>query len=190
MRVISQLAIVMLASVSPVLAQDKPAKRPITLEELNQRTVIGKLGLPLGTAAEIDAEVISGCDLRLKGYESLYLLKVTHVNGKKLDAPPLLRFSVPGFAAVELADTTFSLYEMKNGTKAHSLTSSQIAAIEKGYVGKSLRLLVYETGGFWGVPRQLPDDVSVWADASFHFSTSLIVLAQRHKRSESGRTKR
>jgi hypothetical protein len=152
--------------------------------------VVGKLGLPLGTAVEIEAEVVSGQSLRIKGYDSLYLLKVTHVDGKELSKPPLLRFSAPGFASAKLANHTFALYEMKHGTKAKSLDSSQVAELEKGYVGKTVRLVVYETGSFSGAPSKLPKDVPVWADFAFHFSTSLTVLNERDPASKSGRTKR
>ena len=171
-------------------AQEQPTEAPITLEELNRRNVVGNLGLPLGTAVEIDAEVVSGSSLRRKGFDSLYLLKVTHVDGKDLNTHPLMQFSAPGFASVELANHTFALYEMKHGAKAKSLDSSQIAELEKGYVGKKVRLVVYEVGSFRGIPNQLPKDVPVWADFGFHFSTSLTVLNERDTNSKNGRTKR
>lgn len=170
-------------------AQKQPTDAPITLEELNRRNVAGNLGFPLGTAVEIDAEVVSGSSLRGKGFDSLYLLKVTHADGKELDAPPLMQFSVPGYASVELANHAFSLYEMKHGARAKSLDSSQIAELEKGYVGKKVRLVVYEVGSFHGAPNHLPKDVPVWADVGFHFSTSLTVLKERDANSKSGKTK-
>jgi hypothetical protein len=170
--------------------QDTPTEAPITLEELNRRSVIGKLGLPLGTTVEIEAEVVSGRSLRLKEYFSLYLLRVTHVNGKELETAPLMRFSSPSFASVELANHTFALYELKHGAKAKSLASSQIEKLEKGYVGKKVRLIVYEVGGFHGIPNQLPNDVPVWADAAFHFETTLSVLRSRETNPTTGNADR
>jgi len=170
--------------------QDKPIESPITLEELNRRNVVGKLGLPLGTAVEIEAEVVSGQSLRMKGYDSLYLLKVTHVDGMELGKPPLMRFFVPGFASVKLANHTLALYELTHGTKAKSLDSSQVAELEIGYVGKAVRLVVYEAGNFSGIPSGLPEDVPVWADFAFHFSTSLTLLNEREPSSKSGGSKR
>ena len=183
------LVCVALAIASSSYGQDQPTEAPITLEELNRRNVVGNLGLPLGTAVEIAAEVVSGRSLRRKGYDSLYLLKVTHVDGKELNTPPLMQFSAPGFASVELANHQFALFEMKHGTKAKSLNSSQIAELEKGYVGKKVRIVVYEVGSFHGIPSQLPKDVPVWADFGFHFSTSLSVLNEHDTGSKSGRTK-
>ena len=161
--------------------QDK-SEPPITLEELNRRNVIGDLGLPLGTSAEIEAEVISGSSLRIKEYESQYLLKVTHVDGKRLHEPPLMRFYTPLFASAKLPNGPFALYEMRNGSKAKSLTDSQEAELEKGYVGKTFRLVAYEQGGFDGIPEKLPEDVPVWAGSVFHFSTFLTVLSERENK--------
>jgi hypothetical protein len=160
------------------------------MEELNRRNVVGNLGLPLGTTVEIEADVVSGSSLRSKAFDSLYLLKVTHVDGKALNNPPLMRFSTPGFASVKLANHTFALYEMKHGEKATRLDSSQIAELEKGYVGKKVRLVVYEVGSFHGIPNQLPKVVPVWADVGFHFSTSLTVLNEHDAAAKRGRIKR
>lgn len=168
-------------------AQTKPKLKPeskqvpVTTAELNQRTLQGQLGLPLGTATEIDAEIISGRSLRQKKYQSAYLLNVTHVAGKKLDKNITLEFYVPAFASVKIANHTFALYELKNGKRTGRLSSTQIDELEKGYVGKSVRLVVYESGGFTGIPNNLPEDVPVWQDTSFHFSTSINVLAERKK---------
>lgn len=158
--------------------QDQAAGSPITLEELNRRQVVGHLGLPLGTAVEIDAEIVSGSRLGRKGYESLYLLRVTRVNGQELKASRVMRFSSPEFASVDLASDMFALYEMRRGTKAKTLDSSQIAELEEGYVGRKLRLNVYETGSFGGIPHQLPKDMPTWTDEEFRFATELIILKQ------------
>ncbi len=42
-------------------------------------------------------------------------------------------------------------------------------------MGKKMTLTVYESGGFKGAPKGLPDGV-VWQDVGFGFSTSLIVV--------------
>jgi len=184
MKLSTVLVCAALTIASNSYGQDQPFGAPITLDELNRRNVVGNLGLPLGTAVEIEAEVVSGRSLRRKGYDSLYLLKVLNVDGKDLNASPLMRFSLPGFVDVELRNHTFALYEMKRGTKAKSLNSTQIAELEKGYVGKKVRLVVYEVGSFHGIPDQLPKDVPVWADFGFHFSTSLTVLNERDAESK------
>ena len=172
-------AVAILVSGMVAYSQDATEERPINTDELNKRPVVGELGLPLGTATEIHAEIISGRELRQKGYNSLYLLKVTRVAGKKMNNAPRLKFSIPSFVRVNLARHNFDLYELKTGEKTGSLSSKQIEKLEEGYIGKTVRLVVYEVGSFSGIPRNLPKDVPIWADFGFHFSTSLVVLAER-----------
>ena len=151
----------------------------IDVTELQRRPVIGRLGLPLGTVAEYEANVIAGDDLRLKQYASAYLLRVTRVNGRPLATPVVIDFSVPGYADVDLANDVLSLLELRSGKVAGRLDSARIEDLEHGYVGKSVPVAAYETGRYSGIPSHLPDDVPVWADVGFGFSTSLVVLAER-----------
>ncbi len=164
-------------------SQEAAKKQSIHVDELNERPVIGKLGVPLGTVTEIKAQIVAGDELRMKEYQGIYLLKVTHVAGVKLNKPPLLRFSVSvpvrAFVGVSVASDHFGLYEMKNGKKAGSLDSEQIRELEKGYVGKTVRLVVYESGSFHGQPDKLPKDYPTPADTGFHFSTSLDVVGEK-----------
>ncbi len=162
-----------------VRSQEAKEDRPLNLMDLNNRPVTGRLGLPLGTATEIQAEIFAGRETRRKADQSLYLLKVTHVAGEKLSGTPLLRFSVPRFARVKLANDDFGLYELKNGKRTGRLDSEQVAKLERGYVGKSVRLVVYEVGGFSGMPKDLPKDAPIWQDHRFYFSTHLVVLMER-----------
>jgi hypothetical protein len=76
---------------------------------------VGALGLPLGTVARIRAGVVSGRDLHDKGHSGQYLLRVTHVDGRELDAKPLCEFGVPAYLRKNLARTDFELYDLKHG---------------------------------------------------------------------------
>ena len=168
-------------SAAHLQAQSESAHKPIATSELNERTVLGKLGIPLGNATEIDAEIVSGRSLRQKRYQSAYLLKVTHVAGKKLDKSVTIEFSAPSFVSVRLPNHTLALHELKNGKQVGKLNSTQIEELENGYVGKLVRLVVYESGCFSGMPKNLPKDVPVWQDTVFYFSTSLNILAERER---------
>lgn len=117
----------------------------------------------------------------MKQYQSCYLLRVTEVNGRPLALSPLMEFSVPSFVSVKLATDNFDLYEMKLGAKTGQLDSAQIEQLQKGYVGKQVRLAVYETGGYSGIPDNLPDDLPTWHDHSFSFKTWIVVLVERSK---------
>lgn len=186
-RILAILACAMMVGCSPaiqaVMPSDQtqrnvPATQP-TIASLSEHPVVGLLGLPLGTATDIHATVIAGSELRLKRYDGIYLLRVTKVAGHPLGKPVNLEFAVPGFSNVRLACNAFDLYRLKTGKEAGQLDSKEIAELEKGYVGKERHLLVYETGEYSGIPRDLPQDAPVWQDHSFVFSTSLVVLADR-----------
>ena len=167
------------ASVAKGRSPKAGAPPQIRVEDLNARPVVGRLGLPLGTAVEVEATVVPGNALRVKNYASRYLLSVSRVNGKPLPAARMMEFSVPSFVQVGLARDAFALYEMKTGRKAESLGLEQIGPLEQDYVGAKRRLVVYEVGAFEGTPRNLPPDVPTGADVGFGFTSSLVVLAER-----------
>ena len=159
--------------------EDRTDAEPLTIADLNERQVIGQLGVPLGTVVEIKATVVAGDDLRKKLYQGAYLLRVTEVDGRGLESLPVMTFFVPGFSSVKLARNDFELHKMKTGKKVSSLNQEQIETLQQGYVGQQMRLVVYEIGRFAGIPKQLPNDVMSWADVGYGFSTSLYVLAER-----------
>jgi hypothetical protein len=170
----------MIAVRSSSQSQGRPiVEVPISADDLNKCQVIGKLDLPLGTVTEIEATIIAGDQLNQKRYAGEYLLHVTSVAGHLLKESRFLEFSVPQFISAKLAHDPFDLYEMTTGKKISQLDSAQIAKIDEGYVGKHVRLDVYETGIFSGIPDNLPKDVHAWADHGFGFTSNLVVLAER-----------
>ena len=56
----------LLAISTCAVAQNQESNDPISYSELRSRDVIGQLGIPLGTATEISATIISGDELRTK----------------------------------------------------------------------------------------------------------------------------
>lgn len=161
------------------MAQNESVETPITLEELHRRQLLGQLGLPLGTVATIDAVVTSGDETRVKAHQGLYLLTVTHVNGKPLEKPPLMRFAVDSlFTTPNLPHLKQSL--LFGANKEGGNTAASQKEIEKEYVAKTRRLVVYESGGYAGIPDNLAKGVPLAGAAGFKFgfSTSLTVLAE------------
>ncbi len=152
---------------------------PLGIADLNTRKVIGALGLPLGTTAEIEATVIDGRDLGDKGSSGAYLLRIEAVNGAPSPDKPIMHFVVHGWVETDLVTDHFSRYERLNGKVAHLLTGQDIDEINRGYVAKTFRLAVYEAGGYAGIPSGLPRDVEVWQDYGFSFSSHVVVLKQR-----------
>jgi len=159
-------------------AEDRPADpiQQTTTADLTARPPVGRLGLPLGTVAEVRATVVRGGDTYDKFDVGRYLLRVSHVNGRALSDQPLLIFYVgPGRAG--LAPNVYDLYELKHGAKVNSLDSGQVAELEAGYVGREVRLAAYETGRFGGVPRNL--EGAAWQDVAFGFQNWLEVVGER-----------
>jgi len=148
----------------------------ISISDLKKFPVSGELGIPLGTPANIRAIIIDGDSMKDKIRSSSYLLQVTEVNGVKLSVMPIMEFSLDHAQDTGLAADNFQLYYIRNKKEADGLTSDQIAELKIGYVGKSVSLVVYETGKFSGVPRNLPDDAFLWQDEGFCFEPNLEVL--------------
>ena len=124
-------------------------------------------------------KVIAGRDLQAKEYDGAYLLSVTHVGDKRLATPVNLRFVAAPGASIKFARDGFELYELKTGKKTGSLTGTKIEELEEGYVGKNVKLTVYEVGEFSGLPRNRTKGDLLWADTGFHFWTSLVVIRER-----------
>ena len=179
MRIAVCIAMAFVLLSSAAQPQPQTEQRTVTIADLKSRPIIGELGIPLGTTAELAGEIVSGRELREKALDSLYLLRITHVNGKALRDSPTLSFSVAAIARAELAADAFSLYELKTGKRTTQLNDAQIRQLERGYVGRRVRVAAYETGKFVGIPGNLPRDIPVWADRAFHFANSLMVVAER-----------
>lgn len=167
---------------SYLIADEKKPERlePITAASLNQRDVIGKIGVPLGHGATIEATVIDGETLDLKRYDDRYLLRVVKVNGKNLETPQSIEFLVDLRANTELVAGPFELYERKYGRKPDGLSNVEIEALEEGYVNTPVRLVVYEAGYFRGIPKTMPAGIprGVAADYAFQFVSHLMVVKQ------------
>lgn len=175
-----RLAIVITLFAGIAFAQRQQASRPtLTTGEIQSSNVVGTLGVPFGVCVPIRATV-SRSDSNSKASQGRYFLKVTHVDGKPLRRPSVCSFVQHRFATknVKIANDDFELYELRNGKRAGSLSGEQVRDLEKSYVGTQLELIVYETGGFRGIPENLPKEVLVWQDYGYGFQTELIVMDQ------------
>lgn len=160
------------ASIQPEKAP--PPKKTITYSELQQADVIGRLGVKLGTCVSIRAEVVSGDSLRTKADSGRYLLRVLEVDAHALEKPEFFSYSrAPGYP--KLPTDHFEHYRLVHGKPADSLSSEDVASMEKDFVGTERRLVVYEVGEFSGIP-DLPANVLAWQDREFGFHTRLVLV--------------
>jgi hypothetical protein len=175
---LASLAVLMMTFLQDVEHRD--SNPPISLTEISERGVIGNLGVPLGTSVAIQAEIIDGRSLRTKSTVSIYLLRVTHIEGKKLERPKNMRFDVfPltfDFEKLTLASSHHGFNKLLDEINEKQLTPKKRAAQKDNYVGKIVKLAGYETGGYRGIPHKLPDGIPAWPDTGFHFSPQLIIL--------------
>jgi hypothetical protein len=158
---------------SGLFAQESP--KSIDVKALRQMDVIGELGVPLGKVVAIEAEIISGDSLKYKSTSGQYLLKVISVDGTKLKQPPLMFIGRCPATTIDMPCNHFELYKFREGKDAKRLDSEMIKKLEKGLVGKKLKLRAYESGGFHGIPN-LPSGAMDWQDVGFGFSTHLVLL--------------
>jgi hypothetical protein len=152
------------------------SEEKIDYQRLNTDVVIlGRLGVPLGKVVEIEASVIDGSSLGTKSTDGRYLLGVTKVGATVSKDSIICDFRLCPGSDAKLANNDFSLYELKTGKEAGSLTGEEIENLKRDYVGRTYHLLVYELGTFRGIPKNLPLELT-WQDTGFGFYTSLIVL--------------
>lgn len=172
MKFKSAAALCVLLAGSP-LHSAEPAKdnrKSISVDELNNLKIIGKLGIPLGLAVAMEATVVAG---EGKSESGRYFLKVTSVAGKILKEPVTMRFRSANPGDPFPADG-FELYKQKTGKTTGALSGDVQKSLEKDYVGSEVKFLGLESGFFSGTPEGLPDP-GAWQGHNFQFVSELVV---------------
>jgi hypothetical protein len=160
-----------------VIAAEPSAPSTISVEDLASRkvTVIGHLGVPLGTLVEVEATIVGRGESKMSA--NSYRLRVESVNRGVLPNPPEMRFGTRGVASrATLPATTSELAEQQTG-KPSQWTDEDLEKWERDFVGSRHTLLAYEEAFFAGIPRN-PDGFPTisYAGYGFHFSTLLVVV--------------
>jgi len=171
-----------------VMSQEVP--KEISVDALNHVNVVGRIGVHLGKAVVIDVVLAANDQSGTKESSGRYFLKVAAVDGVLLQGNVFMPFAVRGSkvddddpftsASFSIPSDAFELYRLKNGRKAKELSSNEISELEKGFIGKEYKLLAYETGGYSGLPKDLPTHYPIWQDHGFAFTTYLMILGE-HK---------
>ena len=166
------LVVILLIAVFKVSAQTKQAT--VSAHDSMANTISPMLGIPFGTIAKLEAEVVDGDGLRIKAFEGVYLLKINTVNGRVMHDTLVLPFTDE---TGSLASDNFELYQYVTGKTATSLPGADIEKMKKNYIGKKLVLMAYETGKFTGLPKDYSKYRPIKADRTFHFEHYLVVVA-------------
>lgn len=125
-------------------------------------SIIGKLGVPLGEAVEIDAVLVSGRSEvpKAKSLYSTYLLRVEKIGPRSLSKPMLMFFA--SWGDVSLPAGPSDLIKEQEDREAGSWSEDKIHDLEKNYLGRRLHLWVFEEGRFDGYPpTNLPKSQTV-----------------------------
>jgi hypothetical protein len=161
---------------------DEKFPRVIAVSELNSRKIeiIGRLGLPLATVAEVEATIIDGgsvhkrFDLRWD-----FLLSVDRINGKTLSTPELFSFRVLALGGRIVAQYN-DLPKLNRQTPSQKKpTEEELEEIKRRYVGTRFKLALFEVGSVGTFPRNLTEDLPIWSNWEDYFQTSVVVLAVR-----------
>jgi len=171
-------------------AQQSTQQLTVKTESLRNNTAVieGDLGYPLGTSLEIEATVVDETnDLFTEPVPTgSYLLRVDKVNGYNIKHPPSFRFNVRSSSEASLAGDWAKLEELlsdlqkpNNIMGSKVLSSADVEAFKRDYVGSRHKLAVYEAARFDGVPAKLPAGCRAWTGRTFGLETYLMVLAER-----------
>lgn len=146
--VVALVALVMLSSAIAEPGDGATRAKPIPLSELQQRGVVGRLGLPLGTICHLEAKVTANVSKAKVHSAEDYFLQFTTVDGRPLE---------PGV-----------LFAQSEVTLPRDATPLKI--------GDTARWVAYETGGYHGSPSGEFDYVQPYATQRFRFSTTVSVV--------------
>jgi hypothetical protein len=170
-----------------------------TVDDINSGKVliVGQLGMPLGTAVEIEA-VVREAYYATAPYKRIshYELEVETVNGNALSTRPRLRFENPSYSTVRLATNPALLRELaRKMTSKDALETAERGGLEiagndpitpaeaeefvQTYVGSRDKILVYELATIDGRPTQVPANAggSTPLIEPFECRTKLYVIA-------------
>ena len=158
----------------PTTEPENDAPKPLTIAELNERTVVGQLGVPIGDDFEVEATIVDGSLAAMKALQGQFLLRVDRVNGRQLPAPVNVEFRVVDARQAGIAGDTGGLYELKMGKPYRGLSDGIEARLKRGYVGARYRVTLSERGFFAGSREQSNEGHVASATTSFrHFHTQM-----------------
>lgn len=126
---------------------------PLSIAEINNRQVIGNLGVPLAETARIRATIVDGDSLRMKAFASSYVLKVSSVNGIPFTSDHFFRFHVSRQNEDDdvfgMVSGSWGFSELPNRTNGDRYTEEKIKQLRSNYAGTKLLINAYEKGAFY-----------------------------------------
>ncbi|MBI1347910.1 hypothetical protein GC163_16670 [bacterium] len=127
--------------------EERP-EAPISLEELSRRGVQGRLGLRLGTIAEIAGTIVPNPSTFKGQSQQNYLIRVETIDGAELKSPVLFN--------------------------PESVTAPESLPVPT--IGSTFQMIAYETGRYSGAPRDLFKYVPPAQTYGHSFHTNIVVV--------------
>jgi hypothetical protein len=128
--------------------EGESAAKPVSLQEIHQRGVEGRLGVKLGTIVTIKGSVVPNTSRSKADVSERFFLSIEQIDGESLDKPIQFPFR--------------SKFDSKPLPK----------------IGDEFSYVAYETGRFEGTPDGEFDYVQAYADIGFGFGTELLLIAE------------
>lgn len=149
--------------------------------ERGSAVILGELGLPLGTPAEVEGMLLPPKKTPYVTVPVEILLAVDTIDGRKLDSPREFRFRVENSNESRLQNTELELRSVFNFLVAeHELSGEEADKLFAEYTKVRRKLLVYESAHFIGRPRDLPSTMPRTSAPPFGFETFLVVVTPKH----------
>ncbi len=145
----------------------------LTLDDLDRRPIIGRLGVPLGTLVCVDITVIRGDDLGTKADVGSYRVRVDRVQGKPV-SPPLVMPFIAMFTRPKIPSDSAELPALRGGRVGDEPDPEKDEAVEARFIGRSFHFRAYEVGRFDGAPTNLP--AVYWQEHGFAFVPLLLLV--------------
>ncbi|NOT93411.1 hypothetical protein [Ferruginibacter sp.] len=122
----------------------------------------------------MDIEIVDGIELNDKDHQSSFLFRIKSVDSIALTKSVIMEFKDE---TGEFPADEFQLYKYLYGKKKETVSSDIAVKIKKNYVGKTFKVVAYETGEFTGIPNGYFEYLPVRQDYGFHFRHYIIAVA-------------
>lgn len=166
--------IVILAGCSNLFGQEPDSIPALTIDP---QSSIGALGLQPGTIVHVRGSIVDGDETGYRAHMGSYLLRVEKIEGQPVKDEIVLSFED---RTGTVPNTDFKLNELVHGKTTGVITHEELQALKKQFVGKTLDLVLYETGHFIGFPQGYFDYQPLQSGTGFHFENYLVIISNKH----------
>ncbi len=157
---------------------DMPAEAS-TLQEIKPL-----LKHPFGTLLTLSAIILDGDSLPSKGLSGSFVLLVKKINDKPVTDSIILEYKDE---TGKFPNDVIGLSKLLVGNDEGRSSLAADSIMKQQYVGKTITVVAYESGGFTGIPDGYFDYQEVRQDVGFGFKNYLVLVADKNGHSKTGK---